>query len=303
MRLSTVTLCLLPLVLGGCAGHHQHHRQMMGGAMGSGMGGAAAGHSGHAGHAAATAPATAPRKAIGIVDGRISGSVDSGKKRAVPEEWGSIMDDRLPFKGCTTLRTRETHPHEDRSFPPQIAPRDRVLAKIRSTSFEKRVCVFPHFVAFLSHTGGKTGWRGRQDHERAHHVPAGPPDGPDRWRRGQLDRGRRYRLRRLEAGTAPVLIPRSSARPFAGRSHKATIGAPRHARPAGRHARHSSGRAGPHRPVRGRTGNRRPGRARRCSRAPARCRAPDRTAVCRRRCRSAIGRRGGWGAGGWWSWA
>lgn len=50
MRLSNCILCVLPLVLGGCAGHHEHHRQMMGGGMGAGMGG-------HAGHAAATAPA------------------------------------------------------------------------------------------------------------------------------------------------------------------------------------------------------------------------------------------------------
>ena len=61
MRLSTFTLCLLPLVLGGCAGHHEHHRQMMaGGGMAGGMGGGmggAAGQGGHAGHAAATAPA------------------------------------------------------------------------------------------------------------------------------------------------------------------------------------------------------------------------------------------------------
>ena len=47
MRPFTFTLCVLPFVLGGCTGHHEHHRQMMGAGMGGGMGG-------HAGHAVAT---------------------------------------------------------------------------------------------------------------------------------------------------------------------------------------------------------------------------------------------------------
>lgn len=66
MRPLLLTLLLTPLVLSGCAGHHQHHQKMMAGGGMSGMSGMSgkpamagmgAAHAGHAVQAPATAPA------------------------------------------------------------------------------------------------------------------------------------------------------------------------------------------------------------------------------------------------------
>lgn len=77
MRLSTLTLCLLPFVLGGCAGHHEHHRQMMSGGMSGGMA-AAGGHGGHGGHA--TAPARTGASLVVLPSGYKKVAAPAGAK-------------------------------------------------------------------------------------------------------------------------------------------------------------------------------------------------------------------------------